>query len=217
MGTFSKKADLSTHTTSTVREFSERFFNNFDVNFISIMSAANRYPQRSATANELRGIIQTIGALGATPAMSGSMIAKALETICVIESAYPIKPLYYSVLPTDAGKATYVGVAQISGGYWRDAHEYLIGVLGRRPELPVDRRQASIYIQLMHVLAYMQRYRNNAKVPATVEGIYAVHNQGFNVDLRRISFKTFGNQSGDAQRTLRLAQQQFNGQQQSIA
>lgn len=181
-------------------------YSSISINFQALARGVSKYPATELDAQGLASVINIIASLGATSSVSPAFIASALSLICANESSYPSKPRYYSVQPDDRGSARYVGVAQISRGYWSDASSYLVRK-GLNTLTDVDPRQVTIYQQLVHVLAYVVRYRGVITAPYSVEGVYAVHNQGFSIDLRNRRYAS-GDQSGPAQRTFALARKQ---------
>lgn len=211
------EVSLSKNTTAIGASFSVnepglrrpiKSFDDFEFDSIKALAAGRSFTQLDVTASELSTIIAAIASAGASGSTTPAFLVQALELICSVESDYPIMPRYYAVNPSDSGRAVYVGVAQVSAGYWADSHAYLTRKSRDAGLLQQDRRRATIYQQLVYTLVYMMRYRNKITAPLSPEGLYVVHNQGYRVDLRRPS-ALLANQSAKAKQTFERARRQL--------
>lgn len=120
-------------------------------------------------------------------------------------------PQYRTDAATNRGAQIYIGVTQISWGFWQDvmSHDQMVQA---RVTLPLAWWTASLYWQIAAPFIYLDRYRSkfpNATlmVPSVV---YALHQQGPGGAASNFA-KIDGKQSGKTPTIIRAAQHAMRG------
>lgn len=120
-------------------------------------------------------------------------------------------PKYREGAKANAGAQMYIGVTQISWGFWQDVTT-AEGMVSSRTVLPQAWWMASLYWQIAAPFVYFDRYRN--KFPGTTvlvpSVIYALHQQGPGGAQNNFA-KIVGNQSGKTPKIIRAAQSAMRG------
>lgn len=120
-------------------------------------------------------------------------------------------PKYKAGAATNKGAQIYVGITQISWGFWQDVTSHR-PMMNARVVLPQAWWMASLYWQMAAPFIYFDRYRNKfpsgtVMVPSVV---YALHQQGPGGAQNRFS-KITGKQSGKTPKIIRAARSAMRG------
>lgn len=120
-------------------------------------------------------------------------------------------PQYRAGAAMNRGAQIYIGVTQISWGFWRDVMSHS-PMVQARVVLPLAWWTASLYWQLAAPFIYLDRYRD--KFPGTTvmvpSVVYALHQQGPGGASSNFA-KIDGRQSGKTPTIIRAAQHAMRG------
>lgn len=120
-------------------------------------------------------------------------------------------PKYRAGAATNKGAQMYIGITQISWGFWHDVTNHT-PVKNARIMLPLAWWTAPLYWQIAAPFIYFDRYRasfrsSTVMVPSV---LYALHQQGPG-GARKDFSEILGRQSGKTPRIIRAAQQAMRG------
>lgn len=121
-------------------------------------------------------------------------------------------PAYKKNAKTNAGAQIYIGITQISWGFWQDVTS-TPGMKDARIILPIAWWTASLYWQIAAPFIYLDRYRS--KFPSETQMVpsivYALHQQGPG-GIQKGLKKIVGNQSDKTPRVIKAAQHALRGE-----
>lgn len=148
-----------------------------------------------ADANTLNRIAQVLSPIVGAP-------VSAIELLLAIECGYPTRSTYRSTMPRDDGSRMYIGITQVSTGFWTDVQQQ---VRAKGLVAWPSRMQATLEQQMAAPFVYADKYRDTRNgdtndislqdFPLSPALLYAFHQQSFG-GLRSKFTKLKGVQSG---------------------
>lgn len=164
-----------------------------DYQALSHLVASNR--TKIADAATLKKMAQTLSPIVGAP-------VSAIELLLAIECGYPNRSTYRSTMPRDDGSRLYIGITQVSTGFWTDVQRQ---VRAKGLVAWPNRMEATLEQQMAAPFIYADKYRNTRDddtngislqdFPLSPALLYAFHQQSFG-GLRSKFTKLNGVQSG---------------------